>query len=283
MRIDAHHHLWRYTSKEFGWITDDMALLRRGFLPPELEQQMASAGVDATVVVQARQTVDETEWLLQQAAASDAIAGVVGWGPIADADFEKSIEPLLSHRKLVGLRHILQSEPAGFLGGEDFNRGIRYLTANRLTYDVLVYSAQLNEVIEFVDRHPNQRFVIDHCAKPQIKNAELEPWKRQMMELARRSNVWCKVSGLVTEASWQVWSLEILRPYLDTVLEAFGTERCMAGSDWPVLLVAATYKKWWSVLEQYTSGFKSEECSAFFGGTARSFYGLKVGVPRAVR
>jgi L-fuconolactonase len=278
MRIDAHHHLWRYTSEEFGWITDDMALLRRDFLPPELEQQMASVGVDATVVVQARQTVDETEWLLQRAAASDAIAGVVGWGPIADADFEKSIEPLLSHRKLVGLRHILQSEPAGFLGGEDFNRGIRYLTANRLTYDVLVHSAQLNEVIDFVDRHPDQRFVIDHCAKPQINKAELEPWKRQMMELARRSNVWCKVSGLVTEADWQVWSLEILRPYLDTVLEAFGAKRCMAGSDWPVLLVAATYKKWWSVLEQYTSGLKSEESSAFFGETARSFYGLKVDV-----
>jgi L-fuconolactonase len=283
MRIDAHHHLWRYTPEEFGWITDDMALLRRDFLLPELEQQIVSAGVDTTVLVQARQTVDETEWLLQQAAGSDAIAGVVGWGPIADADFEKSIEPLLSQQKLVGLRHILQSEPAGFLGGEGFNRGIQYLTANRLTYDVLVYSAQLNEVIDFVDRHPNQRFVIDHCAKPQLKNAELEPWKRQMMELARRSNVWCKVSGLVTEANWQVWSLEILRPYLDTVLEAFGAERCMAGSDWPVLLVAATYKKWWSVLEQYTSGFKSEERFAFFGGTARSFYGLKVGVPRELR
>jgi L-fuconolactonase len=273
--IDAHHHLWRYSPDEYGWIDDRMAALRRDFLPADLVVELANAGIDGAVTVQARQTLDETRCLLKLAQSCEAIRGVVGWAPIASSNFEASLDALAANPKLVGLRHIVQAEPNGFLDGADFNRGIRALRRSGLTYDLLILEHQLQEAIHFVDRHPQQIFILDHIAKPKIAAAEIEPWRTHIQELAKRSNVCCKVSGIVTEASWTNWSIESLRPYLDTVVNAFGANRLMAGSDWPVCLVATGYVQWWQVLDDYFTAFSDDERAEIFGATAIRTYKLK--------
>lgn len=274
LRIDAHHHLWRYREAEFGWIDASMARLRHDFLPADLAQELEYAGVHGTVAVQARETVEETNWLLECARSSPAIRGVVGWAPLAADDLAAVLDCWSEERRLVGFREIAQGKPAGFLDEERFNRGVQQLTQRSLTYDLLIYENQLEEAIRFVDAHPRQRFVLDHAAKPRIAAGELEPWQTNLRELARRENVMCKVSGMVTEADWEHWTPEALRPYLDACVEAFGTGRLMAGSDWPVCLVAAGYSRWWEVLGQYFAGFGSEEVQRVLGGNAVEFYSL---------
>jgi L-fuconolactonase len=254
--IDAHHHLWRYSAAEYAWIDDSMAALRRDFLPADLVVELAMAGVDGAVAVQARQILEETRWLLELARSCDAIRGVVGWAPLAAPDFADSVSALATDPKLVGLRHIVQAEPKGFLDGADFNRGINALQENDLIYDVLIVEAQLDETIRFVDRHRHQPFVLDHIAKPKIATTEIEPWRTRIRELSKRRNVCCKLSGMVTEDSWSSWSIESVRPYLDTVVEAFGPDRLMAGSDWPVCLVATSYPRWWQTLPQLLCGLQ---------------------------
>ena len=207
MRVDAHHHLWRYDAAEYGWIDEPMRALRRDFLPAELEREMQAAGVDAAVAVQARQTMEETRWLLELAKKSPVIRGVVGWADIAAKDFpacdrrSAPNEPLLK-----GLRHVVQAEPKGFLEGAEFNRGIRTMHGTDWVYDVLVYATQLDETTRFVDQHPKQVFVLDHLGKPVIARNGFAKWARSYRELARRENVVCKVSGMVTEADWERWS-----------------------------------------------------------------------------
>jgi len=273
--IDAHHHLWRYTPAEYGWIDDSMQRLRRDFLPADLTAEMAAAGVDGSVAVQARQTLEETHWLLDLADECDAIRGVVGWAPITGAEFPAIMEQFDGRAKLKGLRHVIQGEPdENYILREDFNAGIRALEGSGLVYDILIYERHLPQAIEFVDRHPNQVFVLDHIAKPLIAVGELEPWAGRIRELAKRENVWCKVSGLVTEATWDAWSAQTLKPYLDVVVKAFGLERLMAGSDWPVCLVAAGYQQWWELLRTYFAGFSDAERERIFGGTAIEIYGL---------
>jgi L-fuconolactonase len=272
--IDAHHHLWHYSATEYGWIDDRMAALRRDFLPEDLICELATAKVDGVVTVQARQTVEETQWLLELARSCGAIRGVVGWAPLAALDFEASVAPLAADPKLVGLRHVVQAEPKGFLDGTDFNRGVRAMRDFDLVYDLLLVENQLEEAIRFVDRHPQQRFVLDHIAKPRIAAAEIEPWRSRMLELGKRDNVSCKLSGLITEDSWSRWSIESLRPYLDTALEAFGTGRLMGGSDWPVCLLAASYSQWWQLLRDYFAGFTNNERVDIFGGAAARIYNL---------
>lgn len=273
--IDAHHHLWRYSSQEYGWIDDSMPELQRDFLPADLDRELRTAGVDATVAVQARQTEAETAWLLSLARESSKILGVVGWADIASETFPAQIEQLANQAHLVGLRHVVQAEPAGFLDAPAFNRGIHAMLGTRLVYDVLIYERQLEEATRFVDRHPQQTFVLDHIAKPRIAAAELHPWKQRITELARRPNVCCKVSGLVTEADPKHWRPEDLRPFLDTVVEAFGPERLMAGSDWPVCLVGTTYTAWWELLRRYFAPFTAAERASIFGGCAIRVYGLR--------
>jgi L-fuconolactonase len=273
--IDAHHHLWRYTAEEYGWIDGTMRVIRQNFLVPELKMTISKAGVDGTVAVQARQTLQETRWLLDLANSTDVIQGVVGWAPIADPDFLAKIEAFTGERKLLGLRHVIQGEPDGFMLGDDFNRGIGELERMGLVYDVLVYERQLEEAIQFIDRHPRQVFVLNHIAKPRIKEQLLEPWATNLKKLARRDNVWCKVSGLVTEADWGVWTDEHLKPYLDVVVEAFGVRRLMAGSDWPVCLVASGYERWFDTLRQYFAAFSENERTCVFGATAHKVYGLQ--------
>jgi L-fuconolactonase len=273
--IDAHHHLWRYSAVEYDWIDDNMSALRRDFLPADLLGELAQAGVNAAVSVQARQTLEETRWLLNLAQNCEAIRGVVGWAPIASPNFAASVEALAAQPKLVGLRHVVQAEPKGFLDSADFNRGIQALRGTGLAYDLLIVEHQLEEAIRFVDRHPQQIFVLDHIAKPKIAIQELEPWRSRMRELGQRSNVCCKLSGLVTEDSWSRWSMDSLRPYIDTAAEAFGADRLMAGSDWPVCLLATGYAQWWQLLQNYFEDFSQDEKTNIFGATAIKFYNLK--------
>ena len=272
--IDAHHHLWRYSTDEYGWIDDSMVALRRDFLPADLSAAMAAAGVDGAIAVQARQTLDETRWLLELARGNAAMRGVVGWAPIAGVGFEASLAEFAADARLKGLRHVVQGEPDGFLDGESFNRGIRLLQSAGLVYDVLIFERQLAEATRFVDRHPQQVFVLDHVAKPKIAAGELEPWSSAIRELAKRENVSCKVSGMVTEDDWSKWSSESLRPYLDVVAEAFGAERLMTGSDWPVCLVATGYERWWQTLREYFANWSQDERAQVFGGNANRIYQL---------
>ena len=275
--IDAHHHLWRYSAAEYEWIDDRMAALRRDFLPVDFVTELANAGINGAVTVQARQTLEETRWLLELAGSCNQILGVVGWAPIASANFEASLDTLATNTKLVGLRHVVQAEPQGFLDGVDFNRGIGTLHQTGLVYDLLVVEHQLEEAIRFVDRHPQQVFVLDHIAKPKIAAGEIEPWRTRIQQLSKRSNVCCKISGMVTEDSWSHWSMESLRPFMDTVVDAFGANRLMAGSDWPVCLVATNYAKWWQILRDYFADFSSNERENIFGTTATRIYNLKIG------
>ena len=273
--IDAHHHLWRYSAAEYGWIDEDMAALRSDFLPSDLKSAMESAGIDGTIVVQARQTMDETRWLLDVADATDAIRGVVGWAPIAGEDFPGCMEEFDGRAKLKGLRHVIQDErDPHYILREDFNSGIRTMLDSGLVYEILIFERHLEDAIHFVDEHPHQPFVLDHIAKPLIAAGRLEPWAMRMRELGRRPNVWCKLSGLVNEANWKTWTPETLRPYLDVAVEAFGPTRLMAGSDWPVCLLAIEYAQWFELLSTYFAGFSEPERAAVFGGTAIEVYGL---------
>ena len=273
--IDAHHHLWRYTPAEYGWIDEDMQALRRDFLPADLTAAMATAGIDGTIAVQARQTMDETRWLLDLADANEAIRGVVGWAPIAGEEFPGVMEEFDGRAKLKGLRHVIQGErDEHFILREDFNSGIRTLLGSGLVYEILIYERHLPDTIDFVDEHPEQVFVLDHIAKPLIAAGQIEPWATRMKELGQRENVWCKLSGVVTEADWKAWTPETLKPYLDVVVEAFGPARLMAGSDWPACLVASGYAQWWDVLRNYFAAFSETERAAIFGATAIQVYGL---------
>lgn len=263
MIIDAHHHFWRYTDEEFGWISSDA--LRRDFSPADLAATIADGGVDKVISVEARQCVAETEMLLANAAKHAFIAGVTGWLPIASADFAAHLERFAGEPKLKALRHVVQDEPDdAFILREDFNRGITRLEQTSLTYEILVFQRQLANAIAFADRHPNLRLVLDHMGKPE-KVPGVTPdatWVRLIREMARRENVWCKVSGLVTEVG-QV----DFRPYIETVLEAFGPHRVMWGSDWPVCTADIVYADWLTACRTILP----EAC---FSQTAKEFYQL---------
>ncbi len=272
--IDAHHHLWHYNAAEYGWLKD-MQPIQRDFLTKDLLAELATAGTDGTIAVQARQTLDETRWLLDLADQCDAIRGVVGWAPIAGEDFPGVMEEFENRPKLKGLRHVIQAEEdENYILRADFNAGMYAMRGSGLVYDILVYERQLLQTIDFVDEYPDQVFVLDHIAKPKIATGQLEPWAESLHELALRPNVWCKVSGLVTEADWKTWTPETLKPYLDAVVDAFGAERLMAGSDWPVCLVATGYARWFDTLRTYFAAFSQDERDAIFGATAIHVYQL---------
>lgn len=275
MRIDAHQHFWSYDPELYGWISDEMAVLKRDFLPTHLQPLLGAAEVDAAVTVQARQDLDETRWLLSLAEENPFLAGVVGWVDLRAADVDVRLDELAAHRKLRGVRHVVQDEPDDrFLMREDFLEGVSKLAERGLTYDILIYPKHLGVAAEFVDRFPHQPFVLDHIAKPFIGKGELEPWKSEITELARRDNVCCKVSGMVTEARWNEWSEADFKPYLDVVLEAFGPERLMYGSDWPVCLLSADYGPMKSIADGLAAELSPDEQAAFYGANAIEFYGL---------
>jgi L-fuconolactonase len=274
-RIDSHNHFWRYRADEYGWIGEDMNMIRRDFLPSDLLVNLRAAGVDGTIAVQARQTVAETEWLLQLSDKHDFIRGVVGWVPLTEPALKAVLERVCKHRQLKGVRHVIHDEPDDeFMLGANFNRGIEQLQSFGLVYDVLIFERHLPQTIQFIDRHPGQIFVVDHIAKPRIRVKELSPWRERILELARRDNVYCKISGMVTEASWTGWKPEDLTPYFDTVLAAFGARRLMFGSDWPVLLVASSYGLWADCVRTFISHLSSVEQDRIMGGTAVEVYKL---------
>lgn len=275
MTIDAHHHLWKYNNRDYLWMSDAMTGLRRNFLVPELEHVMRESGVEATIAVQARQTTEETAWLLGLAARHPFIRGVVGWVPLGELDAAPILERFAQHPRLKAVRHVLHDEPDDFyMLRDDFNLGVDMLQSYGLAYDILIFERHLPQTIEFVDRHPGQIFVVDHIAKPRIRDGMLSPWQERIRELAKRENVYCKVSGMATEANWNTWSPDILRPYFDVVLSAFGPKRLMFGSDWPVLTLAGDYKTWMNTFRSFVCELSSDEQKSIYRGTASVAYRL---------
>lgn len=275
MTIDSHQHFWKYEPARHVWIDDDMSVIRRDFLPADLEKVYAENSIDGCVAVQADQTLEETDFLLKLANENDFIKGVVGWADLRDEKVDKVLEGYFSHKKLKGWRHVVQGESDhNFLVRADFLRGISYLEKYEYTYDILIFPHQLGATLEFVKHFPHQRFVIDHIAKPYIKDGFYHGWATLMKEISKHENVHCKVSGMITEADYDNWTAEQLHPYMYLVLEAFGTERLMYGSDWPVCLVAGNYGEVKSVVNDFIKTLSTSEQQAIMGTNAIEFYNL---------
>jgi L-fuconolactonase len=275
MRIDAHQHFWKYSRAAYDWISDEMTVLQRDFVPDDLEPLLAAQGFDGSIAVQACQTIEETQWLLSLAGENDFIKGVVGWVDLCSPDLPAQLDGLAERPKLVGVRHVVQAEPDdGFMLRKDFQRGIERLADHGLAYDLLLYPRHLPVAVKLVEEFPQQRFVLDHIAKPRIADGVLEPWARDIRELAKHENVLCKLSGMVTEARWRQWKPEEYRPYLDVVFEAFGTERLMIGSDWPVCTLSATYSETIGIVDDYIQQFSTAAQERIFGENCARFYGL---------
>jgi L-fuconolactonase len=275
MHIDAHQHFWIYNLAEYDWIDASMSALRRDFLPADLKPELDGSEFQGSVAVQARQTLEETRWLLELAEGSPSILGVIGWADLRSPEIRSQLKTFARNPKLVGIRHIVQSEPDDrFLLQPEFLRGIATLEDFDLAYDLLIYTKHLSIAAEFVERFPRQRFVLDHLAKPPIKSGQINSWTNGIRRLAEFPNVSCKLSGLVTEADWQHWQPEQIVPFLDVAFESFGPDRLMIGSDWPVCLVAASYERAVEVVKTYFQA-KSVECrEAVLGGNAKRFWRL---------
>lgn len=275
MIIDAHHHLWKHNHADYAWITDEMTMLRHDFLLPELEHATQASAVEGTVVVQARQSIDETAWLLDLADRHPSILGVVGWVPLTDPGVGDHLAHFAQHPKLKAVRHVLHDEPDDrYILRDDFNHGVHQLQHHNLAYDILIYERHLPQTIAFIDRHPHQTFIIDHIAKPRIKDRVLSPWKEHITDLAKRENVYCKLSGMTTEADWDTWTPDTLRPYFDVILAAFGPRRLMFGSDWPVSILAGSYATWVATVHAFIHELSPEEQECIFRSSAIAAYQL---------
>jgi L-fucono-1,5-lactonase len=266
-------HFWRYNVVEYGWIDDTMIPLRRNFMPEDALDVMRPAGIDACVVVQVRQTLDETRWLLQLADQHRFIAGVVGWVDLRSDDLDAQLESV-AHPKLVGVRHIVQAEPDAFLLDDRFRRGVKRLARHGLAYDILIYARQMPAAIAFASRLPDIRLVLDHLGKPDIKRNGFDSWRRDLDRMAVLPNVCAKLSGLVTEADWKQWTVEDLHRYVNAAVDAFGPDRLMFGSDWPVCTLAARYGQIVEIIRTAIDERPQSEQDSIFGGTARRFWRL---------
>ncbi|MEO9805017.1 MAG: amidohydrolase family protein [Reichenbachiella sp.] len=275
MKIDAHQHFWKYNPVRDAWIDESMQCIRRDFLPADLESLLKENGMDGCVSVQADQSEEETEFLLELARTSAFIKAVIGWVNLRADDAKDRLSHFARNEKFKGVRHILQAEPSEFMSNSEFRYGISCLEPLGLTYDILVYPEQLPSAIQLVRRFPNQAFVIDHLAKPNIKKQEIKTWEGDIRLLAEMPNVHCKISGMVTEADWLGWKPEDFKPYLDVVFDAFGTGRLMFGSDWPVCLLAAQYEEVLGNTNEYLEALTSQEKNKVMGGNALTFYNLK--------
>ena len=278
MFIDAHQHFWQYAAADYPWIDASMERLARDYLPADLTAVALTEGVTGSVAVQARQTVQETDWLLSLAATNPFIRGVVGWVDLRSPTVADDLRCRVSNPKLVGVRHVVQDEPdPRFLLGDDFVRGLKTLEAFQLTYDLLLFPHQLPAAVELAALLPDQPFVLDHLAKPQIKAGKLADWEADIKTLDRPQNVCCKLSGLVTEADWNNWSRDDFRGVLDVALTAFGPDRLLFGSDWPVCLLAANYSEVVGIVSDVLATLSHSEQAAIKGATATRFYGLPQG------
>jgi L-fuconolactonase len=274
MIIDTHVHFWKYDKKRDAWITDDMKILKQDHLPAHLIPTLKRNGVDGCVAVQAGQSEYETHFLVELAKTHSEIKGVVGWTDLQNKNVEERLQFFSQYNSIKGWRHVVQSEPDDFLLREDFQNGIKALAPFNYTYDILIYHYQLKPALEFVSKFPSQKFVIDHCAKPDIGKKNINEWKILMNEMSKHPNVYCKLSGLFTETKWKQWSAADFYPYLDTVFEAFGADRLMFGSDWPVMLLSGIYVQWKSLLEKYMENFVEEDRLKVLGENAIEFYNL---------
>jgi L-fuconolactonase len=272
--IDTHVHFWKYDKKRNTWITNDMKILQKNYLPENLALSFRRNGVEGCVAVQADPSELETLFLVELAKTHSIIRGVVGWVDLQAANVEERLEYFSQFPIIKGFRHVVQSEPMDFLTRPNFLRGVKTLKQFGYTYDILIYHYQLEAATKFVDKFPDQKMIIDHCAKPDIRKKDINGWRTNMMNIANNPNVYCKLSGLLTEASWQNWSAADFYPYLDAVFEAFGTDRLLFGSDWPVILLSGIYVQWKSLLEKYMEGNKPEERDKVFRLNAIKFYNL---------
>jgi L-fuconolactonase len=274
-RIDSHQHFWNYDPVAHSWINDDMEIIRQDFLPGDLESILYEYGFNGCVAVQADQTETENHFLLEQAMNNDFVKGVVGWVDFKAANIEDRLAYYKQFDKLKGFRHILQGETdRAYMLNTDFKSGIAKLKQFGYTYDILIYTDQLGFANEFAAAFPDQPFAIDHLAKPDIKNSDIDQWAKDMKAIAQNENVSCKISGMVTEADWKEWKYEDFVPYMDMVFEAFGADRVMYGSDWPVCRVAATYGEMLSIPKTYIAKLSDTEQSKFWGDNATKFYKL---------
>lgn len=274
--IDSHQHFWQFDPERDEWITEEMMAIRRDFLPEDLILATQNLGIEGSIAVQADQSEDETRFLLQLADQNPFIKGVVGWLDLEDFRLDLNLERFTANKKLVGLRHIVQAEPEDdFFQRGPFQSGIETLKYHNLTYDILIYPRQLKSAIEMAKRFPNQLFVIDHLAKPSIKNQQFGEWEKDIRTIATFENVYCKVSGMVTEADLKNWKYTDFTPYLDIIVEGFGTKRIMYGSDWPVCLLAASYQQTLEIVKTYFSSFSAAEQNAIFYKNAKRFYKIK--------
>lgn len=274
-RIDAHHHFWKFDAAQYGWIGAGQHVLRRDFLPSDFEPELGAAGIGGSIAVQARQSLEETRWLLALADEHRFIRGVVGWAPLIATNAAESIERLAVHPKLRAIRHVLHDEADDFyILRADFNRGVAELKRFDLAYDILIFERHLPQTIEFVDRHPNQIFIVDHLAKPRVRDGLVSPWRENMRELAKRPHVYCKVSGLATEADHVQWPEQQLTSYMDLVLEAFGPKRVLFGSDWPVCILAIGYQQWAEIVARFVDRLAEGEQERIWSSTAREAYKL---------
>lgn len=275
MRLDAHQHFWEYDAQRDSWIDDSMSVLKSDYLPEQIEPLLKEKELEGCIVVQANQSEKETEFLLALAEAYSFIKAVVGWVDLCSENIEKRLEYYAQNPYLKGIRHIVQAEPENFVLKPEFQRGIGFLSQFNLVYDLLVYPSQLESGIELVSQFPDQKFVLDHCAKPQIEIQEIEKWARDIRLLAEEENVFCKVSGLVTEADFKNWKPSDFLPYLEVVFDAFGEDRVLYGSDWPVCLLAASYEKVYQLIDDYTIEHSADARRKFFGDNAARIYNIK--------
>ncbi len=274
-RIDAHVHFWEYNPVQNSWITDEMAVLKRDFLPADIQPLLETHAMDSCVLIQVNQSEKENDFFLRLASENSFIKGIVGWVDLTAANLSERLAVYQHSPKICGFRHILQNEAdRTFMLRPDFKRGITALCKFDYTYDLLIYSDQLPHAAGLVKSFPNQPFIIDHLAKPAIREKEIAFWKRQLYNISRMDNVYCKLSGMVTESHWNNWSKEIFWPYIDAVVESFGVDRIVFGSDWPACLPAASYGEVIEIMEDYFSSFSILEQEKLFGGNAMTFYGL---------
>ena len=273
LRLDAHQHFWNYDPAQHIWMTDAMALLRRDYLPGELKPLLNASGFDGTIAVQARQMVEETEWLLKLSDENDVIKGVVGWVNLRSPKVREQLEKYARHPKLVGVRHVVHDEPDDdFMLRPEFRRGIAQLREFDLTYDLLLFPKHLPVAVKLVNEFPHQPFVLDHIAKPAIRDGQVSPWEEDLQRLAELPNICCKLSGLVTEAKWRQWQAEDFHRYLDIVIAAFGTERVMIGSDWPVCILSGDYVSTMRIVTDYVRQFPAAVRPGILGGNCARFY-----------
>lgn len=275
MRIDAHQHFWLYNEQDYGWMDESCKPIKRDFMPGDLKPHLAQLGFSGSVVVQARQTLEETEWLLALADEHELIKGVVGWVDLCSDQVEEQLEKYASHPKFKGVRHVVHDEPDDdFMLREDFQRGIGKLRDYGLTYDLLLFPRHLKRAVQLVARFAEQPFVLDHIAKPDIAGGTLDGWREDIEELASYPNVYCKLSGMVTEAKLRAWQADDFKPYLDVVFDAFGTERLMIGSDWPVCLISGEYPDVMGIVMDYVKALPQADQEAILGGNCARFYKL---------